>query len=164
MPTPLVLPGGAASAPPRSGCCKHSADHRGPDLSAGAINAAFGAGQGFTCETLDRLADVSPAFADRTSFRSPHISNSSHSPAHGASLCAPARVDVAAYRDQVDLIVLPALGPLTVSASDFRPAASLIDRARVVMTRWLDEGSHRYPIPNGSWRCTATPLRSRLTS
>ncbi len=54
---------------------------------------------------------------------------------------------VAAYHDQVDLIVLPPLCPLTVSASDFRHAAALIDRARGATTRWLDAGNHRLPHP-----------------
>jgi NTE family protein len=55
--------------------------------------------------------------------------------------------DVAAYQDQVDLIVLPPLCPLTISASDFRHAASLIDRARSATSRWLDDGNHHLPHP-----------------
>ena len=56
-------------------------------------------------------------------------------------------LDVAAYHDQVDLIVLPPLCPLTTSATDFGHAASLIDRARSATTRWLDDGNHRLPHP-----------------
>ena len=56
-------------------------------------------------------------------------------------------LDVAAYHDQVDLVVLPPLCPLTIAASDFRHAASLIDRARSATTRWLDDGNHQLPHP-----------------
>ncbi len=56
-------------------------------------------------------------------------------------------LDVAAYHDQVDLVVLPPLCPLTIAASDFRHAASLIDRARSATTRWLDAGNHQLPHP-----------------
>jgi NTE family protein len=55
--------------------------------------------------------------------------------------------DVAAYADQVDLVVLPPLCPLAVSAADFGRADELITRARVASHRWLDEGGHRRPHP-----------------
>ena len=56
-------------------------------------------------------------------------------------------LDAAAYRDQVELIVLPPLCPLSVSSSDFRAARLLIDRARTCTTRWLDAGHHHRRHP-----------------
>lgn len=56
-------------------------------------------------------------------------------------------LDVAAYHDQVELIVLPPLCPLSVPSSDFRHADLLIDQARTATTRWLDAGNHRIPHP-----------------
>ena len=56
-------------------------------------------------------------------------------------------LDVAACHDQVELIVLPPLCPLSVSSSDFRAGALLIDRARETTTRWLDAGNHLLPHP-----------------
>lgn len=55
--------------------------------------------------------------------------------------------DVAAYHDEVELIVLPPLCPLSVSSLDFRQAQSLIDRARTASRDWLDQGGHRRPHP-----------------
>lgn len=46
-------------------------------------------------------------------------------------------LDVAAYHEQVELIVLPPLCPLTESSTDFRAAARLIARAWATTTRWL---------------------------
>jgi len=56
-------------------------------------------------------------------------------------------LDVAAYHDQVELISLPPLCPLSVSSTDFRAAARLIARARATTTRWLDAGNHRLAHP-----------------
>ena len=56
-------------------------------------------------------------------------------------------VDIAAYREQVELIVLPPLCPLSVSSADFRHAGILIDRARNASGQWLDAGHHRLPRP-----------------
>ncbi len=56
-------------------------------------------------------------------------------------------LDVAMYHDQVELIVLPPLCPLSVSSSDFRSGALLIDRARTATARWLAAGNHRLPHP-----------------
>ena len=56
-------------------------------------------------------------------------------------------LDVATFHDQVDLIVLPPLCPLTVSSSDFRSAPMLIDRARAASTLWLDAGNHHLLHP-----------------
>jgi NTE family protein len=56
-------------------------------------------------------------------------------------------LEVAAYQDQVELIVLPPLCPLSVSSVDFRSARQLIERAETASSRWLDAGSHRLPHP-----------------
>jgi NTE family protein len=56
-------------------------------------------------------------------------------------------LDVARYHDQIELIVLPPLCPLSVSSSDFRHAAQLIERAELSASRWLDAGNHRLPHP-----------------
>jgi NTE family protein len=56
-------------------------------------------------------------------------------------------IDVAAYHDQVELIVLPPLCPLSVSSTDFRSAPLLIERAATASNRWLDAGNHRLPHP-----------------
>jgi NTE family protein len=55
--------------------------------------------------------------------------------------------DVAAYHDQVELIVLPPLCPLAVSSADFRHAEALIERAYDTTGRWLDAGRHHLPHP-----------------
>jgi len=56
-------------------------------------------------------------------------------------------LDVAAYHDRVELVVLPPLCPLSVSSADFRHADLLIDRAHETSARWLDAGNHRLPRP-----------------
>jgi NTE family protein len=56
-------------------------------------------------------------------------------------------LEVAAYQDRVELIVLPPLCPLSVSSVDFRAARQLIERAETASSRWLDAGSHRLPHP-----------------
>jgi NTE family protein len=68
---------------------------------------------------------------------------------HAISLLVAQRLvrDVAAYQDEVELVVLPPLCPLAVSSSDFRSAATLIERARTTTTGWLDAGNHRLPHP-----------------
>lgn len=48
-------------------------------------------------------------------------------------------LDVVAHRDDADIIVLPPLCPLAVSAIDFRHAGELISRSRESAGRWLDE-------------------------
>lgn len=55
--------------------------------------------------------------------------------------------DVAAYNDQVELVVLPPLCPLSISSSDFRHGGLLIDRARAATGEWLDAGRHHLPHP-----------------
>jgi len=50
--------------------------------------------------------------------------------------------DVAHYRDDVDLRVLPALCPLAVSPVDFSHTGELIDRAHASAARWLDSADH----------------------
>jgi NTE family protein len=56
-------------------------------------------------------------------------------------------LDVATYRDQVELLVVPPLCPLSISSVDFRSAALLIERAETATNRWLDAGNHRLPRP-----------------
>jgi len=56
-------------------------------------------------------------------------------------------LDIATYHDRVELIVLPPLCPLSVSSSDFRSGALLIDRAHTATARWLAAGNHRLPHP-----------------
>ena len=56
-------------------------------------------------------------------------------------------LDVAAYHDRVELIVLPPLCPLSVSSTDFRSGGLLIERAATATRRWLDAGNHRLPHP-----------------
>jgi NTE family protein len=55
--------------------------------------------------------------------------------------------DVALYRDLVDLVVLPPLCPLRISAIDFRHAAELCRRAHASAADWLDSGAARRPRP-----------------
>ena len=55
--------------------------------------------------------------------------------------------DVALYADRVDLVVLPPLCPLRVSAIDFRHAAELIRRAHASAASWLDSGAAARPRP-----------------
>jgi NTE family protein len=55
--------------------------------------------------------------------------------------------DVALYADQVDLVVLPPLCPLQISAVDFRHAAELSRRAHDSAARWLDSGAAYRPRP-----------------
>jgi NTE family protein len=56
-------------------------------------------------------------------------------------------LDVATYRDRVELLVVPPLCPLSVSSADFGHAALLIDRAHGATGRWLDAGNHHLPHP-----------------
>ncbi|MGY1643229.1 patatin-like phospholipase family protein [Geodermatophilus sp. SYSU D00703] len=55
--------------------------------------------------------------------------------------------DVAQYADCVDLVVLPPLCPLRISAIDFRHAAELCRRARASSAAWLDSGAASRPRP-----------------
>ena len=68
---------------------------------------------------------------------------------HALTLLSQQRLalDVAACARDVELIVLPPLCPLSVSATDFRAAGLLIERATVAANRWLDAGRHRLPHP-----------------
>jgi NTE family protein len=56
-------------------------------------------------------------------------------------------LEVAHFADLVDIRVLPPLCPLSVSSTDFRHGAELIDRARAAAGRWLDEGGPLLPHP-----------------
>jgi NTE family protein len=56
-------------------------------------------------------------------------------------------LDVAAYHDQVELVVLPPLCPLAVSSTDFRQAGTLIERSRAGSRAWLESGGADVPHP-----------------
>ena len=56
-------------------------------------------------------------------------------------------LEVAAYHDRTELVVLPPLCPLSVSSADFRHGGELIDRARRSTLRWLEVGGHRRAHP-----------------
>jgi NTE family protein len=55
--------------------------------------------------------------------------------------------DVARYADRVELVVLPPLCPLRISAVDFRHAAQLSRRAHASAAAWLDSGAAALPRP-----------------
>lgn len=56
-------------------------------------------------------------------------------------------LEVAHFADQTDIRVLPPLCPLSVSSTDFRHGALLVERARTATERWLDEGGPRLAHP-----------------
>jgi NTE family protein len=51
------------------------------------------------------------------------------------------------YADQAELVVLPPLCPLPISAIDFRHAAELVGRAHASPASWLDSGEAHRPRP-----------------
>lgn len=55
--------------------------------------------------------------------------------------------DVALYEDRVELVVLPPLCPLRISAIDFRHGAELCRRAHDSSTDWLTSGAASRPHP-----------------
>jgi NTE family protein len=55
--------------------------------------------------------------------------------------------DVALYADRVELVVLPPLCPLRISAVDFGHAAELCRRAHASSAAWLDGGAAFRPHP-----------------
>jgi NTE family protein len=55
--------------------------------------------------------------------------------------------DVASYADRVELVVLPPLCPVRISAVDFRHAAELSRRAHESAASWLDSGAAHLPRP-----------------
>jgi NTE family protein len=55
--------------------------------------------------------------------------------------------DVAQYGDRADLVVLPPLCPLRISAIDFRHARQLYRRAHASSSAWLDSGAASLPRP-----------------
>lgn len=73
-------------------------------------------------------------------------------------------LDVAAYHDRVELIVLPPLCPLAVSSSDFRHGELLIDRAHAASSRWLDAGNQHLPHPERFLALHGHPARSGRAS
>ena len=56
-------------------------------------------------------------------------------------------LEVAHFAELTDIRVLPPLCPLSVSSTDFRHGALLIERARTTTERWLDEGGPRLSHP-----------------
>jgi NTE family protein len=56
-------------------------------------------------------------------------------------------LEVAAFADRVELVVLPPLCPLSVSSADFRFGDELVARAHRASGAWLDDGGHRRPHP-----------------
>ena len=56
-------------------------------------------------------------------------------------------LDVAAFHDTVELVVLPPLCPLAVSSADFSRAAQLIERARRSTHAWIESGGPARPHP-----------------
>jgi NTE family protein len=56
-------------------------------------------------------------------------------------------LEVAHYAERTDIRVLPPLCPLSVSSTDFRHGALLVERARTATGRWLDEGGPRLAHP-----------------
>jgi NTE family protein len=56
-------------------------------------------------------------------------------------------LEVAHFAELTDIRVLPPLCPLSVSSTDFRHGALLIERARTATDRWLDEGGPRLSHP-----------------
>jgi NTE family protein len=67
--------------------------------------------------------------------------------------------DVALYADRADLVVLPPLCPLRISAIDFRHAAELCRRARTSAADWLDSGAADLPWPERILGMHGHPLR-----
>ena len=56
-------------------------------------------------------------------------------------------VEVAHYAERADIIVLPPLCPLSVSAIDFSASNLLMTKAHANTASWLDEGNHDLPHP-----------------
>jgi NTE family protein len=54
-------------------------------------------------------------------------------------------VEVAHYADRADIIVLPPLCPLSVSAIDFSASEELMTKAHATSGAWLDDGDHHLP-------------------
>jgi NTE family protein len=56
-------------------------------------------------------------------------------------------VEIAQLSDRVEIVVLPPLCPLSVSAVDFRSSRELMARAQRASGDWLDNGGDRLPRP-----------------
>jgi NTE family protein len=56
-------------------------------------------------------------------------------------------LEVAHFAEHADIRVLPPLCPLSVSSTDFRYGAQLVERARAATGKWLDEGGPRLAHP-----------------
>ena len=68
-------------------------------------------------------------------------------------------LDVAAYHDQVDLVVLPPLCPLTFAVVGLPTRRSLIDRAAPPRLAGSTPATTGSLTPNGSSPCIAIPLQ-----
>ena len=56
-------------------------------------------------------------------------------------------LEVSHFAERADIRVLPPLCPLSISSSDFRHGAALVERARTATGRWLDDGGPRLAHP-----------------
>lgn len=56
-------------------------------------------------------------------------------------------IEVAHFAEHTDVRVLPPLCPLSVTSTDFRQGALLVERSRTATERWLDEGGPRLAHP-----------------
>jgi NTE family protein len=56
-------------------------------------------------------------------------------------------VEVAQFADQADVVVLPPLCPLSVSAIDFSASGELMTKSQRATGEWLDGGGHQLPHP-----------------
>lgn len=56
-------------------------------------------------------------------------------------------LEVLHFAERADVRVLPPLCPLSVSSTDFRHGALLVERARAATERWIDEGGPRLAHP-----------------
>ena len=56
-------------------------------------------------------------------------------------------LEVLHFAERADIRVLPPLCPLSVSSTDFRHGALLVERARAATERWIDEGGPRLAHP-----------------
>ena len=189
MRTAFVLSSGGSLGAVQIGMLQALADHRlGPDLlvgaSAGALNAAFIAGHGFTHDALDRLAACGAVFVDTTCSRSRSARQLLALVGARPSLCAAGGL----HRLVSDNLTYDRLEDASIPIADRRhrrhlrhrgrplprppgPGSARVGRhpggvlhghhdrrARAATTRWLDDGNHRLPHPE-----RFLPLHRHLT-
>lgn len=73
-------------------------------------------------------------------------------------------LEVAHYADRADIRVLPPLCPMSVSSTDFRHGAQLIDRAHTATTRWLAGPEVLSPHPERVLSLHAHPTKAASPS